>query len=246
MRGGFSFRADGSGLSEAAAHLSAGGALRVWCRFSRVEIEGGLEVELTTAGVGVTVEGELSGSGGSVDCPVPVTLNRAAAYAVEISLNEMSFSTSISNISASGTSASSGTPSSNASSSNTSALNASASNTSTVGHASTGVRLKLYDLNGAQPKSGPLNGTAANVSVTMSTTYLPSNALPPSLLCKFTCNASVTISAATRPQAGGQYHCTPPAVGAPCQDGALAIAHADLPELYTSAVDFQRYASPTL
>ena len=245
MRGGFSFRVDGSGLSEAAAHLSAGGALRVWCRFSRVEIEGGLEVELTTAGVGVTVEGALAGSSGGVDCPVPVTLNRAAAYAVEISLNEMSFSTSISNISASDTSAS-GTASSNASSSNTSALNASASNTSSVGHPSAGVRLKLYDLNGAQPKSGPLNGTAANVSVTMSTTYLPSNALPPSLLCKFTCNASVTVSAATRPQAGGQYQCTPPAVGAPCQDGALAIAHADLPELYTSAVDFQRYASPTL
>eukprot|EP00964_Phaeocystis_antarctica_P091311 scaffold58543_cov48-Phaeocystis_antarctica.AAC.2 len=88
VRGGFSFRADGSGLSEAAAHLSAGGALRVWCRFSRVEIEGGLEVELATAGVGVTVEGALAGGGGGVDCPVPVTLNRAAAYAVEISLNE--------------------------------------------------------------------------------------------------------------------------------------------------------------
>ena len=43
VQGGFSFTADGTGLSEAVAHLSAGDA--VWCRFSRVEIEGGLEVE---------------------------------------------------------------------------------------------------------------------------------------------------------------------------------------------------------
>ena len=216
VRGGFTFTADGTGLSETVAHLSVGGALRVWCQFSRLELEG--------VGTGVTVEGELIGGGGGVNCPVPVTLNRAAAYTVEISLNEISFSIS---------------------SSNASSSNASASNTSSADYAS-GVQIKLYDLIGAQPKSGPLNGTVANVSVTMTKTYLPSNALPPSLLCKFTCGAQVTISVATLPQAGGQYQCTPPAVGAPCPDGALAIAIADLPELYTSAVDFQRYASPAL
>ena len=167
-------------------------------------------MEALAAGPGVTVEGTLTGGGGGVACPVPVTLNRAAAYTVEISLNEISFSISQSNVSA-------------------------------------GVQLKLYELNGAQPKSGPLSGNAANVRLTMTTTYLPSNALPPSLRCKFTCGAQVMISAATLPQAGGQYECMPPAVGAPCPNGTLAIASADLPELYTSAVDFQRYASsPTL
>ena len=45
VQGGFSFTAHGTGLAEAAAHLAAGEALRVWCRFSRVEIEGGLEAE---------------------------------------------------------------------------------------------------------------------------------------------------------------------------------------------------------
>ena len=106
------------------------------------------------------------------------------------------------------------------------------------------MQLKLYELNGAQPKSGPLSGNTASVRLTMTTTYLPSNALPPSLRCKFTCGAQVMISAATLPQAGGQYECMPPAVGAPCPNGTLAIASADLPELYTSAVDFQRYISP--
>jgi hypothetical protein len=103
---------------------------------------------------------------------VPLTLNRAAAYAVEISLNEISFSISHAN-------------------------------------ASAAVQLKLFELSGAQPKSGPLSGNAANVRLTMSTTYLPSNALPPSLLCKFTCGTQVMISAATLPQAGAQYQCMP-------------------------------------
>ena len=141
---------------------------------------------------------------------MPLTLNRAAAYAVEISLNEISFSISHAN-------------------------------------ASAAVQLKLFELSGAQPKSGPLSGNAANVRLTMSTTYLPSNALPPSLLCKFTCGTQVMISAATLPQAGAQYQCMPPAVGAPCPDGTLAVATADLPEMYTGALDFQRCASsPTL
>ena len=43
------------------------------------------------------------------------------------------------------------------------------------------------------------------------------------------------------PQAGAQYQCMPPAVGAPCPDGTLAVATADLPEMYTGALDFQRY-----
>ena len=45
------------------------------------------------------------------------------------------------------------------------------------------------------------------------------------------------------PQAGAQYQCMPPAVGAPCPDGTLAVATADLPERYTGALDFQRYIS---
>ncbi len=190
MQGGFYFFANGTGFDEVPPESS------VWCRFTRNASGDNAVVRVNGALEGTPPHG--------VACQVP-NLNRAAAYTVEVSLND-------------------------------------AENEGTFSRSDPPVAFRLYDLAQANPQSGPV-GVATAVELTMTTTWLPGNELPPSLLCKFACAGNESVLSAT--WQNGNFACASPLVDAPCPNGSLAIAQLDEPLFYTAAVGFQQYAAPT-